>query len=486
MRIVSSEMLFSSQHKLVEEHTRQEGLVAGVSSSGAWEPGVLQDGTVRTREQEIDPSQPSLGEPPLLDQYLDGASLDSLRARIDAPETAGRPGARTAGLARARLGLDGLAGDLELLARLTDEARRVAGREASTRQATGAGAGGLDLARLERATAAGMPLPDLEILRQGLTALGSGERADLLTQLFQVALPDPVEALAPLSTAPDSEDQLNMDLIRAAVEAFSGRSLRILSPSDLNLDKGAPVYTPGTAAAGPTEAESAPEGAAEEPTFGLRYHYRETHYERETTTFQAEGVVRTADGQEIDIDVSLTMGRQFASEESMEVQIGGALQDPLVVNFQGTAAELTERTYQFDLDTDGEAEQIHFVGPNSGFLALDRDGSGTIEDGSELFGARTGNGFAELAAYDEDGNQFIDEADSVYEGLRVWQKDGAGNDRLVALGQSGVGAIYLGHTDTPFQVKDDDNQLQGVIRSSGVYVKEDGGTGTVQQLDLVV
>ena len=147
---------------------------------------------------------------------------------------------------------------------------------------------------------------------------------------------------------------------------------------------------------------------------------------------------------------------------------------------------MTERTYDFDLDADGEADQIHFIGPNSGFLALDRDGSGTIDNGSELFGASTGNGFAELAAYDEDGNQFIDEADSIFEELRIWQKDSAGNDHLVALGQKGVGAIYLGHIDTPFQVKDEANQLQGVVRSSGVYITEGGGTGTVQQLDLVV
>jgi hypothetical protein len=285
----------------------------------------------------------------------------------------------------------------------------------------------------------------------------------------------------PLDTEVAPEDRLKMQLIQAAVEAFSGRPLHIFTVADLDLGR-ALEEIPAPVA----EDHQAPEESGVEPTFGLRYHYQETHYERETTAFHAEGVVRTADGEEIAIDVSLTMGRQFVSEQSLEVSMGGALQDPLVVNFEGTAAELTERTYHFDLDTDGETEQIHFVGPNSGFLALDRDDSGTIDDGSELFGARTGNGFAELAAHDEDGNQFIDEADSVYEGLRIWQKDRNGNDRLLSLGQSGVGAIYLGHHDSPFQVKDEANELQGVVRSSGIYVKEGGGTGTVQQLDLVV
>jgi hypothetical protein len=179
------------------------------------------------------------------------------------------------------------------------------------------------------------------------------------------------------------------------------------------------------------------------------------------------------------------MRRQFLSETRTEMRIG-ELQDPLVINFAGTAAELTERTFAFDLDSDGETEQIHFVGPNSGFLAPDANGNGSVDDGTELFGPNTGNGFAELSMYDEDGNNFIDEGDSIYAGLRIWQKDAAGDDHLIALGQAGVGAIYLGSVATPFQVKDDDNQLQGIVRSSGIYLKEDGGAGTVQQLDLVV
>ena len=92
------------------------------------------------------------------------------------------------------------------------------------------------------------------------------------------------------------------------------------------------------------------------------------------------------------------------------------------------------------------ATRISFVGPGSGFLALDQNGDGTVNDGSGLFGARTGNGFHELAAYDDDGNGWIDEGDSVYVGLRIWEKDAEGNDRLMALGKRGLGAIFLGHT----------------------------------------
>lgn len=66
---------------------------------------------------------------------------------------------------------------------------------------------------------------------------------------------------------------------------------------------------------------------------------------------------------------------------------------------------LTEAKYNFDLDSDGREDLISFVRPGSGFLALDLNGDGRVNDGRELFGPATGDGFAELARYDQDGNQ---------------------------------------------------------------------------------
>jgi hypothetical protein len=109
-----------------------------------------------------------------------------------------------------------------------------------------------------------------------------------------------------------------------------------------------------------------------------------------------------------------------------------------------------------------------------------------VNNGSELFGPNTGNGFSELAKYDEDGNNFIDEADSVYDKLRLWTRDANGNEQLVGLGQKGVGAIYLGHLNTPFEIKDNQQQTLGDIVSSSIYLNENGTTGFIQQLDLRV
>jgi hypothetical protein len=44
---------------------------------------------------------------------------------------------------------------------------------------------------------------------------------------------------------------------------------------------------------------------------------------------------------------------------------------------------------------------------------------GRVNDGRELFGPRTGDGFAELAAYDDDGNNWIDENDGIHDNLSI-------------------------------------------------------------------
>jgi len=106
---------------------------------------------------------------------------------------------------------------------------------------------------------------------------------------------------------------------------------------------------------------------------------------------------------------------------------------------------------------------------------------------SELFGPASGNGFRELAALDQDGNGWIDENDSAYEQLHVWLKTAAtGDDRLLTLKEANVGAIALAHVGTDFDLKGAGNQTLGQVRSTSVYLGDDGRAGTVQQIDLAV
>jgi hypothetical protein len=223
--------------------------------------------------------------------------------------------------------------------------------------------------------------------------------------------------------------------------------------------------------------------------FAIEYDRHESYTEAEQMSFSASGVVQTADGRSIGFSLSLSMARYYHEESDVSVRLGSARNtgDPLVINFNGSAAQLADQRFSFDLNADGTAsEQINFLGNGSGFLAFDRNGDGKINDGSELFGARTGDGFAELAALDSDRTGWIDENDDVYSQLSIWIKNASGADILRSLKEADVGAISVSRVATPFSIKDANNDLQGQVRTSSVYLQESGGVGSIQQIDLTV
>ena len=218
---------------------------------------------------------------------------------------------------------------------------------------------------------------------------------------------------------------------------------------------------------------------------GGQYSAFYSYYEEETTHFDSAGIVKTADGREISFEINLTMSRKFSQTAKELIEFGTPrLYDPLVINLDGSVPSLTNQTFFFDLDADGTKEEISTLGKGSGFLALDKNNDGTINDGSELFGTASQNGFVDLAAYDEDGNGWIDEADSIFNQLRIWTKDSHGNDILYTLKDSGVGAICLGYEDTEFSLKDSMNNTKGIVQKTGLFLYENGNAGTLSQLDL--
>lgn len=329
---------------------------------------------------------------------------------------------------------------------------------------------------------------NLESTRETLRMGGSGDRLTLsqaaLAPPPQVPLQPadrPAVNAAPASSEVDASaqdiDELKFVALRLLVEQLTGRPVQVFDARELKADPATtpqlPPDLPGTSVDGRVG-------------WGATYSVEDTHLESETTQFTAQGTVRTAEGKEITLSLTLNMSREFVSHTRLSVRAGDALKDPLVINFAGTAAQLTQTRFSFDLDADGSVEQTYFVAPGSGFLALDRNGDGKINDGRELFGALSGNGFADLARFDDDGNGWIDEGDAVFSRLRVWSRDGDGADRLQGLLQLGIGAIHLDQAATPFAIKDASNALQGAVRASGIFLREDGGAGTVQQIDLVV
>lgn len=209
---------------------------------------------------------------------------------------------------------------------------------------------------------------------------------------------------------------------------------------------------------------------------------KERYAEHESLSFSTKGHIQTDNGS-LDIDLNFNMSRDFVVQNRIDIFDSF---DPLVINLNGDLPKLSQDTFTFDLDNDGESDQISKLGLGSGFLALDKNDDGIINQGSELFGTITGNGFSELSEYDKDYNNWIDENDSIFDKLRIWLKNEDDNEKeLVGLGEVGIGAIFLGSAQSEFTYKTSFNDVLGEMKSCGVFLNENGSCGNISQIDFV-
>ncbi len=208
--------------------------------------------------------------------------------------------------------------------------------------------------------------------------------------------------------------------------------------------------------------------------------------EKEQTIVNTQGVIETQDGRKIKFGMHLAMERQFASERTSFQKIDTErLVDPLVIQFEDGPPSFSDKVFSFDLTGDGNEQTFQNIGKGSGFLAFDKNGDGKINDGTELFGTKSGNGFADLAKYDEDGNGWIDENDSIFEKLSIFRPGEKGKaEYQKGLLESNVGAIFLGQTTSQHSIVDEKGKTKGMVRSTGMFLKESGETGHVFQMDL--
>lgn len=210
-----------------------------------------------------------------------------------------------------------------------------------------------------------------------------------------------------------------------------------------------------------------------------------TYSESQSLSFAATGEVKTSDGRTISFGMNLEMSSSFQSYYRQELAgVAVSLCDPIVLNFDTDLCELSDQTFFFDLDSDGKKEELSSLGAGSGFLALDRNGNGAIDDGAELFGASSQNGFADLAEYDSDGNGWIDENDEVFQKLVIYCRDASGKETVYSLQDKGIGAICLSNVTTEYNYKNAGNELMGAARRTGIFLYENGQTGTIQHIDL--
>jgi len=168
---------------------------------------------------------------------------------------------------------------------------------------------------------------------------------------------------------------------------------------------------------------------------------------------------------------------------------------PIIISPHGQSVKLTDAAggVLFDINGDGIKEQISWtsIDSDAGFLALDRNQNGMIDDGTELFGNFTlqppsleKNGFLALAVFDIDGNGFIDEIDEIFSSLLVWtdaNHDGVSQQmELANLFDENIDSIDLEYRES----KRKDEYGNEFVYISRVYEKNKKGKQHLFAIDV--
>jgi hypothetical protein len=131
---------------------------------------------------------------------------------------------------------------------------------------------------------------------------------------------------------------------------------------------------------------------------------------------------------------------------------------PIVIDLNGDGIKTIARADakgSFDLLGNGKAIQSGWLSADDGFLAVDNNGNGQIDDISELFGGTSkGTGFAKLADFDSNADGLVNANDTDFSSLLIWQ-DLNGNHQsddgeLLSLSDAGVSELVVGFTELPF------------------------------------
>lgn len=164
---------------------------------------------------------------------------------------------------------------------------------------------------------------------------------------------------------------------------------------------------------------------------------------------------------------------QQSQTQSQTVQAA----EPLVFDLDGDGLELTtvENGVMFDITGTGKKVQTAFITGGDAFLALDRNGNGTIDSGKELFGDQHGavNGIEELRKFDDNRDGVIDENDAVFDKLRLFiDRNGDGisqKNELITLKDEGITKISL-------DAKEENRRIAGNLLAASTYYERNNGS----------
>lgn len=173
---------------------------------------------------------------------------------------------------------------------------------------------------------------------------------------------------------------------------------------------------------------------------------------------------------------------------------GGGPLYPVVFDLDGDGVELVpvpESSVRFDADSRGGRQLSAWIGSDDAFLALDRNGNGRIDNGSELSfvddwpGATTD--LEGLRGFDSNGDGHFSVEDDAFGAFQVWQdrnSDGrSSTNELSSLEEAGIVSIDLDPTPVSPDADPRFAPGEGLLGTSS-YTRADGTTGEVGDVAL--
>ena len=168
--------------------------------------------------------------------------------------------------------------------------------------------------------------------------------------------------------------------------------------------------------------------------------------------------------------------------------------DPLALDLDGDGIETrgADGRVVFDHNGDGVQTGTGWLRPDDGWLVLDRNSNGTIDNGGELFGVDTvkadgtkaTDGFDALSDLDSNDDGVFDAKDTRFADVRIWRdlnQDGISqsNERST-LAANNIRSINLNKTSATTNLGNGNTQT-----ATATFTRTDDTTGTAANLGLV-
>ena len=205
---------------------------------------------------------------------------------------------------------------------------------------------------------------------------------------------------------------------------------------------------------------------------------------KQQLNYQVQGKLNINE-QELSLNYNFALSSERTSYSKVEMS-AVALKDPLIVQFGAQGLGEIKGQKNFKINQDNKIDQLPIFSGDVGYLVYDQNNNQQADNGSELFGPKTGQGFAELALLDSNKNGFIDADDEQFDQLYLWQPSDDNNqaEQWLSLKAAKIQAISLTTIQTPYDFYDQQGQIQAQLRLSSFAITDAGEGRGVHQVDV--